>query len=290
MHFVSAKSLLSGQNGINVYRGCTHGCIYCDSRSTCYGFTHSFEDIEVKANAPQLLENVLKSKRRRCMIGTGSMCDSYMHCEEKLNLTRQCLEIIEKHGFGAAVQTKSARVLRDIDLLDRINRNAKAVVQMTMTTYDEKLCRIIEPNVSSTRERFDALCTFRDRGIPTIVWLSPILPYINDTEENIEGILELCRKAEVKGILCFGMGLTLRAGSREYFYAALDRYFPGMKQQYRNKYGESYELASPNNAVLMKKFYEFCSENRIMSSPEACFSYLKEFPEKYEQMDLFGEK
>ena len=213
MHFVDAKGILSQLNGMNVYRGCTHGCIYCDSRSACYGFTHAFEDIEVKRNAPQLLEKALRSKRRKCMIGTGAMCDPYMHCEEELGLTRRCLEIIDRYGFGVAVQTKSDRILRDLDLLKSINEKAKCVVQMTLTTYDENLCRILEPNVSTTAERVRALEIFRDNGIPTVVWLSPILPFINDTRENIEGILGCCVRAKVHGILCFGMGMTLRQGT-----------------------------------------------------------------------------
>ena len=147
MHFVDAKGILSAQNGINLYRGCTHGCIYCDSRSRCYQINHAFEDIEVKQNAPQLLEKALRSKRKKCMIGTGSMCDPYMHCEEQLGLTRRCLEIIDRYGFGLAIQTKSDRILRDLDLLKSINEKSKCVVQMTLTTYDEELCKILEPNV-----------------------------------------------------------------------------------------------------------------------------------------------
>ena len=210
MHFVEAKGILSAKNGMNLYRGCTHGCIYCDSRSSCYQFTHSFEDIEVKRNAPELLEKALRSKRKKCMIGTGAMCDPYMHCEEELGLTRRCLEIIERYEFGLAIQTKSNRILRDLPLLKRINEKAKCVVQMTLTTYDEDLCRILEPNVCTTKERARALEIFRDNGIPTVVWLSPILPYINDTKENIEGILQYCVRARVHGIICFGMGMTRR--------------------------------------------------------------------------------
>ena len=138
MHFVDAKGILSADNGMNIYRGCTHGCIYCDSRSRCYGFTHPFEDIEVKRNAPALLEQKLRSKRRKCMIGTGAMCDPYLPCEEQLRLTRKCLELIRQYGYGAAVLTKSDRILRDLDLLCQINERAKAVVQMTLTTYDDK--------------------------------------------------------------------------------------------------------------------------------------------------------
>lgn len=287
MHFVNAKGILSAHNGMNIYRGCTHGCIYCDSRSVCYGFTHDFEDIEVKQNAPELLERALKSKRKYCMIGTGAMCDPYMHCEEKLELTRKCIELIDKYGFGLAIQTKSARVLRDLELLKSINEKSKCVVQMTLTTYDEDLCRILEPSVSITRERFEALMTLKEHGIPTVVWLSPILPFINDTEENIRGILDYCIKAEVKGIICFNMGVTLREGDREYFYAALDKHFPGLKEKYIRKYGNSYELLSDNNKRLMEIFYGECKKHGIMSDVKECFNYLNEFPEKYEQTGFF---
>ena len=147
MHKVNAKSLLSAQNGMNIYRGCQHGCIYCDSRSKCYQFTHDFEDIEVKQNAPELLERSLRSKRKRCMIGTGSMSDPYMPMEREIGLMRCCLELIDRYEYGAAVITKSDLILRDLDLFRSINEKAKAVVQMTLTTFDEDLCRIVEPNV-----------------------------------------------------------------------------------------------------------------------------------------------
>ena len=290
MHFVDVKGILTGNSGyygINVYRGCTHGCIYCDSRSSCYQFTHIFEDVEVKQNAPELLEKELKSKRRKCMIGTGSMSDPYMHCEEKLLLTRKCLEIILKYGFGAAVLTKSDRILRDIDLLDEINRSSKCVVQMTLTTYDDNLCRIVEPNVCNTKRRIQVLEEMRERGIPTVVWLTPILPFLNDTEENIAAILEECVRVGVKGIVCYNMGLTLRDGDREYYYAALDKYFPGMKEKYRKRFGNAYELPSPNAGNLMKLLYGICSKNEILSKPEECFRYIQEFPDKFTQMSLF---
>ena len=179
MHFVEAKGLLTGKNGqygMNIYRGCSHGCIYCDSRSTCYQFTHPFEDIEVKINAPELLEKALKSKRKKCMIGTGSMSDPYMHCEEELRLTRKCLEVISQYEFGVSILTKSDRILQDIDLLDEINRKTKCVVQMTLTTFDDDLCKILEPNVCNTKRRIQVLEEMQKRGIPTMVWLCPILP------------------------------------------------------------------------------------------------------------------
>ena len=272
---------------MNIYRGCTHGCIYCDSRSKCYGFTHEFEDIEVKINAPQLLEKALKSKRKKCMIGTGAMCDPYLHIEENLKLTRKCLELIDQYEYGVAVQTKSTRVLRDMDLLKSINDKTKAVVQMTMTTYDETLCKILEPNVSTTKERFEALLQFKEAGIPTVVWLTPILPFINDTEENIRGILEYCVEAGVKGIICFGMGVTLRDGNREYFYKALDKHFPDIKNKYIRTYGNAYDIPSPNNEKLLEIFKEVCEKNGMMYQIKECFQHLHEFPQKYEQMSLF---
>ncbi len=287
MHFVNAKGILSAQNGMNVYRGCTHGCIYCDSRSRCYGFTHDFEDVEVKQNAPELLERALRSKRKKCMIGTGAMCDPYMHCEETLEITRKCLELVERYGFGAAIQTKSDRVLRDLGLLRRINEQTKCVVQMTLTTYDEKLCAILEPNVCTTGRRVEVLHILRENGIPTLVWLSPILPFINDTRENIEGLLKCCIQAGVHAVLCFGMGVTMREGSREYFYEALDRSFPGMRRRYHQKYGYSYELKSDRNEELMNFFHETCEAHGILHHVEACFQYLHEFPEPYEQLSFF---
>ena len=290
MHFVDAKGILTGNSGyygMNIYRGCSHGCIYCDSRSKCYQFTHAFEDIEVKQNAPELLEKALRSKRKKCMIGTGAMSDPYMHCEEELRLTRKCLEIIHKYGFGAAIQTKSDRILRDIDLLDEINRSAKCVVQITLTTYDDDLCSILEPHVCNTKRRIEVLEIMRDRGIPTFVWLTPILPFINDTAENITSIMNECVRTGVKGIIDFGMGLTLREGDREYYYAALDKHFPGMKQRYIRRYGNSYELPSPDAKELASIVQKICKENGILSTPEDCFSYMRELPEKNPQISIF---
>lgn len=287
MHIVNAKGILSASNGMNIYRGCQHNCIYCDSRSNCYGMEHDFEDIEVKQNAPVLLENALKKKRKKCMIGTGSMSDPYMPLEKELKLTRKCLEIIDRYGFGVTVLTKSADVLRDLDLFKIINSKSKAVVQMTLTTADEKLCGIIEPSVSTTKERFEALKVFRDCGIPTVVWLDPFLPFINDTEENINLLLDYCIAAEVKGIICFGIGLTLRSGNREYFYASLDKHFKGLKEKYIRIYGNSYEINSKNNSYLMSIIRKRCKEHNIMCDVNEVFSYLHRYESKDCQLSLF---
>lgn len=288
MHEVNVKGILSAKNGMNIYRGCLHGCIYCDSRSLCYQMNHKFEDIEVKANAVGLLENTLRRKRNKCMIGTGAMSDPYMPIEEKLANMRKCLEVIERYGFGVTMITKSTKVLRDLDLLKKINEKSKCVVQMTLTTYDEDLCRIVEPNVETTYERFRALEILRDNGIPTVVWLCPILPFINDTEENIRGILDYCVRAKVKGIINFDMGVTLRDGNREYFYKKLDEHFPGLKEKYIRMYGNSYQLSSPNSRQLNMIYKSECIKNGIMCDVNECFEYLNKYEDKYggEQISL----
>ena len=286
MHFTEAKGLLhnsGGGLGMNVYRGCTHGCIYCDSRSLCYGFTHPFEDVEVKQNAPELLEAALRSRRLPCMIGTGAMSDPYVPCERELGLTRRCLEIIRRYGFGLSILTKSDLILRDLDLLAEIHREARCVVQMTLTTFDEDLCRIVEPGVCTTARRLEVLQAMKDRGIPAMVWLSPILPFLNDTEENVAAILAACVRAGVRGVVCFDMGMTLRDGNREYYYAALDRHFPGLRERYIRTYGTAYACPSPNRDRLWALFRETCEAKGLLWRTEDCFRYLNELPERYEQ-------
>jgi DNA repair photolyase len=162
---------------------------------------------------------------------------------------------------------------------------------MTLTTFDETLCKIIEPNVSTTLERVNALKVLNMNQIPTIVWMTPILPFINDTEENIRGLLNYCIEAKVKGIMCFGIGVTLREGDREYFYQKLDQHFPGLKKDYQRVYGEDYVVNSPNNDYLMKIFYEECSKHGIMSNVDDIFNYIQQFdgvdPISNNQLSLF---
>ena len=289
MHIVNAKGILSPQGGMNLYRGCSHGCIYCDSRSKCYRMDHDFEDIEVKGNATRLLEDTLKRKRSKCMLSTGAMTDPYIPLENELGNTRKALETAYKYGFGFTLITKSSLVLRDLELLKAINEKTKCVVQMTLTTYDEELCRKIEPKVCSTKERFETLMKLKEAGIPTVVWMSPLLPFINDTEENVRGILDYCIKAEVKGVICFGMGMTLREGNREYFYKQLDRLFPGLKEKYMQWYGDRYEVGSPDSGRLMELFHGICEEHGIMHDNDEIFGYLNKFEEKSEgeQLSLF---
>ena len=289
MHFVKAKGILSSGGGMNFYRGCQHGCVYCDARSRCYQMNHIFEDIEVKENAMELLEAALKSKRRPCMLGTGSMFDPYMPLERSQQMTRQMLELAEKHGFGATVLTKSDLVLRDLDVLKRINEKSKAVVQISLTVMDERLSKILEPNVCPTSRRIEVLRKLQEAGIPTGVWLCPILPFITDTQENILGILQACRDTGVKGIIQYGMGLTLRDGNREYFYAALDKHFPGLKERYIRLYGNAYELPSPKNDELMALFHGFCEYYGIWHDNQKIFTYLHELEtDACHQLSFFG--
>lgn len=274
MHCVTARGILNTRNGMNIYRGCQHGCIYCDARSRCYQLNHIFEDIEVKENALQLLETALKSKRHPCMIGTGSMSDPYMPLEKKLQMTRGALQLIEKYGFGATVLTKSDLILRDLDLFQRIHHKAKAVVQMSLTNVDEELERFLEPNVCSTWRRIAALKEFQAAGIPAVVWLCPVIPFLNDTQENIRFLVESCAEAGVKGIIQFGIGLTLRDGNREYFYAHLDRRYPGLKERYIRTYGNAYELPSPREKELLPLFHDLCEKYGIWHDNDQVFSYL----------------
>ena len=288
MHLREVKGILSAYNGMNISRGCTHGCIYCDSRSKCYRIEHDFEDVQIKSNAPALLEDALKRKRKKCVVGTGAMSDPYIPIPENLANIRACLEIIDRHGCGLAIQTKSDLILRDLDLLVSINKKAKCIVQMTMTTFDEKLCKIIEPNVCGTQRRFEVLKIMRDNGIKTIVWLCPFLPFINDTEENLRGLLGYCVEAGVYGILWWGIGMTLREGSREYFYSKLDKHFPGLKSVYQKKYGLDYIITSDNNEKLMKLFNETCDKRRIVYGNDALFEYMRVFEEKKgAQIEMF---
>lgn len=279
MHYIQAKSILSPRNGMNLYRGCQHGCIYCDSRSRCYHMDHRFEDIAVKENAIELLTLALKRKRQPCMIGTGAMTDPYTPVERELQMTRRALEVIAAHGCGIAIQTKSDLILRDLDLLRRINRRSKAVVQLTLTTMDDRLCQLIEPGVCPTSRRIEVLKEFQKVGIPTVVWLCPILSWLNDTEENIRGIVEACADAGVKGIICFGMGLTLRDGSREYYYTQLDRKFPGLKERTIRTYGSAYELRSVHHRELTALFHRLCAKYGIWHDNDQIFQWMQRLEE-----------
>ncbi len=286
MHFVKAKTILSPNNTMNLYRGCTHNCIYCDSRSTCYQMNHPFEDIEVKENAIELLEERLARKRKKCMIHFGAMSDPYIPIEKELQYTRRALELIDNYAFGVSIQTKSDLIVRDLDIIKKINDKTKAVVEITLTTYDDNLCRKLERNVCPTSRRVELLKMINEMGIPTVVWIVPILPFINDTEENIRELLNCCIEAKVYGVICFGMALTLREGNREYYYKYLDRLYPNLKDKYIKMYGERYIVASQNNYKLMNLFHSICEANNIVHNNDLIFQYLNSYEQKNKATQL----
>ena len=286
MHYVKAKGIFTSDYGINLYRGCTHGCIYCDSRSDIYQLNHKFEDIEVKENAVELLKREL-IRRKPFMVVTGAMTDPYVPIEKRLKHVRKCLEVIYRYGYGFSCLTKSDLILRDLDLLKKINEKSKVVVQITLTTADDDLCRLIEPNVCPTSRRVEVLERLNENGIPAVVWLSPILPHINDSEENINSILDYCIDTNVKGVLNLEMGLSLREGNREYFYKKLDENFPGLKDRYIDEFGDSNFIYSKNNRKLKGIIKDRCQRNGMLYKQEDIFDYVYEFPSNSVQSRLF---
>lgn len=283
-----AKTVLSPQNGMNIYRGCTFGCLYCDPRAKCYRNTGEFEDVEVKVNAAALLEKSLRSKRRHCMIGVGSMSDPYQSAEAELKLMRTSLELINYYGYGVAIETRSDLILRDLDYLMNINEKAKCVVVMPLCSVEDGLCSQLEPNAPVTSRRVEVLRTLHQSGIQTVVSFSPILPFFNDTEENLTGLLTLAKEVRVYGILCDKIGIQLKNGSREWFYEHLERSFPEVAERYKEVFGTEQELISPENDRLMKLIRDECKKNGIVSDASRINTYLKGFEDKLagEQLSL----
>lgn len=268
MEPLRAKQLLTPVHGsmtdffyadwnMNLYRGCSHGCIYCDSRSVCYQIDH-FDTIRPKENALELLEHELTSKRTTGVITMGSMSDAYNPLEKGLHLTQQALELIRRYRFGAAYTTKSALCARDASLLAEISRNAPVCARLTITCADDDLCRKIEPHVSVSSERFAAMHVLASHGVFTGVWLNPLLPFLTDTEDNIRRIVQMTADNGGRFVVCF-FGMTLRTGNREYYFNALERDFPGTREKYLRTYGNAYELTTPDAHRLYSVFRDECT-------------------------------
>ncbi len=268
---IQAKSILSPLKGkgfdpfgiscnMNIYRGCQHQCIYCDSRSNCYQIDN-FADILIKENAIDMLKQELSAKRKKLTIGTGSMNDPYMPIEEELGLTRQALELIYRYQFPVHIITKSNMVVRDLDILRNILK-VYAAVSFTITTNDDKLSRIIEPGAPVSSERFEAMNVLSAAGIYTGIIISPVLPWITDSSENITELLQHAHQVGAKYALMWP-GLTQRHGQREWFYDQLDKHFPGLKEKYIDRFGNTYECDSPNAEDLNKAYYQVCSKLRL---------------------------
>ena len=269
METLRAKHLLTPVHGnmedffyadwnMNIYRGCSHGCIYCDSRSVCYQIER-FDNVRPKENALELLRSELTGKRSTGVITMGSMSDPYNPLEKELHLTRSALEIIRCHSFGAAFTTKSALCMRDADLLADIAAHAPVCARITVTCADDALCRVIEPHVSVTSERFAALRALADAGVYAGVWLNPVLPFLTDTEENVRRIVRMTAEAGGRFVVCF-FGMTLRTGNREYYFDALQRHFPGVREHYLRQYGNAYELAAREPERLHAAFTDECTK------------------------------
>lgn len=266
--FIKAKTILSSvkqspenifglKYNMNLYRGCQHSCIYCDSRSNCYQLGE-LSDIRIKGNALELLEKELKSKRIKSVIGFGSMNDPYMPVEKETELTRNALKLILKYKYPVHIITKSDLVLRDIDILKEISKIYVAI-SFTITTTDDNLSKIIEPNAPLSSLRFEAINQLSAAGIYTGIMLMPVLPFITDKKDNIESIVKKGKQNGASYILAF-MGMTLREGQREYFYKQLDIHFPGLKEKYIHAYGNLYGCSTPNHNELYDVFYSACDK------------------------------
>jgi len=265
-HLIPAKTIVrrvqkpsewfGEEYNMNIYRGCSHGCIYCDSRSDCYKNT-DFDTVKVKENVLQIIRDELRRKVRTGVIGTGAMSDPYNPLEQNLKLTRHALELINAFEFGVSISTKSKLIVRDADMLQEIKAHSPVIVKMTITAENDELCRLIEPNVSVSSQRFEALSVLAEKGIYCGVLMMPILPYINDTEENIVGILLKAKDVGARFVYPV-LGMTLRQGNREYYYAQLDRLFPQIKEKHIKRYGLRYVNTLPNVKRLWGVFVTEC--------------------------------
>lgn len=266
MDFIPAKTIISGYSGdnkwfgnnynMNIYKGCSHGCIYCDSRSECY-HVENFDKVRAKENALTLIHRDLKSKRKTGVIGTGAMSDPYNPIEKEYELTRGALKLINSFGFGISIATKSNLVTRDIDILKKIRQHSPTLIKLTITTCDDVLCKKIEPNVAVSSQRFSALKQLAENNIFAGILLMPVLPFIEDNAENISGIIRLASENGAKFIYP-AFGVTLRQNQRDWYYRKLDEIFPHLKEKYARQYGNSYECHSPSSNELWQLMKSEC--------------------------------
>lgn len=266
MDFIPAKTIISGYSGdnkwfgnnynMNIYKGCSHGCIYCDSRSECY-HVENFDKVRAKENALTLIHRDLKSKRKTGVIGTGAMSDPYNPIEKEYELTRGALKLINSFGFGISIATKSNLVTRDIDILNKIRQHSPTLIKLTITTCDDVLCKKIEPNVAVSSQRFSALKQLAENNIFAGILLMPVLPFIEDNAENISGIIRLASENGAKFIYP-AFGVTLRQNQRDWYYRKLDEIFPHLKEKYARQYGNSYECHSPSSNELWQLMKSEC--------------------------------
>ena len=272
MEFIQAKTIVTrtkrpaewfgADYTMNLYRGCSHGCIYCDSRSDCYR-ERNFDTVKVKEDALRIVRDDLRRKVKKGIIVTGAMSDHYNPLEENLRLTRNALELINAYGFGVAISTKSTLITRDIDILQDIKSHSPVIVKTTITCSDDNLASKIEPHASLPSQRFATLETLANAGIVCGVLAMPILPFLCDTEDNILGIITQAKKAGAKFVFP-SIGMTLRSGCREYYYGKLDELFPQIRQKYVQKYGDRYNCQSPKAKKLWSLFTSQCEQHELL--------------------------
>ena len=275
MEYIPAKSIVNRTKdpswfgaayNMNIYRGCCHGCIYCDSRSGCY-HNEDFDRVKAKADALRIIRDDLERKAKTGVVATGSMSDPYNPFEEELQLTRHALTLLEAYGFGVAVATKSDLIVRDIDVLASINRTMPAICKITLTTCDDALAAKVEPRAPSPSRRLAAMERLSAAGLFTGVLMMPILPFLEDSPENVRDIVNRAADAGARFVYP-ALGVTCRAGQREYFYQRLERNFPGqgLSERYRRRYGDRYQCASPKARALWEVFRETCDRRGLLYS------------------------
>ncbi len=295
MDFIKAKTILSKEKygndwfGIdykmNLYRGCSHGCIYCDSRSNCYHID-KFDVPRGKENAILILEDQLAKKSEKGVVGIGSMSDTYNPNEIKYEQTRKALKMLSRYGFGVAIDTKSDLILRDIDLLKEINSKNNVIIKFTITTPKDELSKIIEPNVCVSSKRFETMKKLSENGLFTGILLTPVLPFITDSEDDIKKLVRLAYENGAKFIYTT-MSVTLRENQRDYYYNKLDKHFKGLKEKYIKYYGDRYNCLVPNYRKLYKIFTSECDKYGILyNMKDIIKGYKKEIKEN-EQISLF---
>ncbi len=294
IEYIEAKKLISQympnnswfdiNYNMNIYKGCCHGCIYCDSRSECYQI-NDFDRVRAKEKAIESIGKELKGKRRKGVIGTGAMSDPYNPFEKQHELTRRALKEINRYNFGVSIATKSPLITRDVDILKQISRHSPVLIKITITTFDDALCKKIEPNVAPSSERFKAIKQLSDNGIYTGILLMPILPFINDSQENIKNIVREAHNSGAKFIFAYGMGLTLRGNQRAYYYEQLSGLFPreNLVRKYIHTYGDRYECESSNAKKLWKTFTEECDKYGIIYKMK---DIIKGYRNNYEEEQL----
>ena len=295
MEFVKAKTILTKVKdgsewygvdyNMNLYRGCSHGCIYCDSRSNCYHIDN-FDRVRGKENALYILEKELSKKRTKGVVGIGSMSDTYNPLEIKYEQTRGALKLISKYGFGVSIDTKSDLVLRDLDLLKEINSKNNVIIKFTITTPDDKLSKIIEPNVCVSSKRLEAIKILSDNGIFSGIMLNPVLPFITDKEEDIKKLVRLASEYGAKFIHTY-MGMTLRENQRDYYFNKLEEHFIGLKSKYIKTYGDKYNCMPKNYKYLYNVFVNECNKYGVLYKMDDIIKAYKKKDASNEQISLF---